>query len=117
MPSAHVTVQEIDDLIADLLGGSPSLLDGMGGAALEVIREQALLGGAQGGVDGGELLEDVGAVSFVLDHAGEAFDLTADAGEALEEIATGVGRDAQGVIGGVVLEGGHVRWLLFYTRV
>ena len=78
--------EEIRDLRAHPRGVVTAFLDGMGGAALEVVQQEFLLGRAQRGVNGGELLQDVRAVPFILHHAGDAPDLSPDTGQPTAEV-------------------------------
>lgn len=100
-------MKQVDDLLPN--GGSrlAALEDGVGGAALQVVGEEHFFGASEGRVNGGELLEDVGAVTLVLDHALYAFDLTAGTSEAVEDLVLGGLGDAHGVwrAGGVVGHG------------
>ena len=52
---------------------------------LEVVQQEFLLGRAERGVNGGELLQDVRAVPFTLHHAGDAPDLSPDTGQPTAE--------------------------------
>jgi hypothetical protein len=58
----------------------------MRGAVLEVIGQEYLLSRTQRGMSSGELLQDIGAVAFVLDHPADAFDLPANPGKPVREI-------------------------------
>jgi hypothetical protein len=62
----------------------------VGGAAIQVVPQQFALHGPERRMDGGALLEDVGAVSLFVHHALNSFHLPADSGKTLEQVALGV---------------------------
>jgi hypothetical protein len=90
-------VQEVHDFLPHRGGSLTTLVYRMRRASLKVVRQQQFLGTPQGGMDRGELLQDIGAVALVLDHALDSLDLTAGAGQALEDVTLGGLSDARGV--------------------
>jgi hypothetical protein len=100
-------MEQVDDLLP--YGGSrlATLEHGVGGAALQVVGEEHFFGAPESRMNGGELLEDIGTVTLVLDHALNAFDLTAGTSEALENLVLGGLGDAHSVwwVGSVVGHG------------
>jgi hypothetical protein len=113
--SADITVQEVDDFLPHSGRRLAALDHRVRRTSLQVVGEQQFLGASQGRVHRGELLKDIGTVALVLDHALDALDLPASAGEALEDVALGGLGDTPGVrrIRSVLIHGAS----LFYTLV
>jgi len=75
---------DIEQLVIHSVCLRPALLDGVGGAMLQVVAKELAGDGAQGLLHGGDLHEDVGAVTVALHHLLQASYLALNAAQALQ---------------------------------